>query len=149
MLQQSTSIKSQTSGLSDTAQTLTKRQEKESELIDALVTQETAGHGFVRVGSRGDRLEELLSRIVGHILTETMAAYPAKDEVEDSVKEFYTSLYSPPLPSLETAIMTPMIRRKARRQIAQRVCNFYGEIHSGDYGGTLIMLNQIRGCQLF
>ena len=134
MLQQAI-IKSQKSGLSDTAQTLTQRlQEKESQLIDELVTQETSqvmelcGLGATVVAWKNFQA----ASAEGGALAETMAAYPGLgvDEVQESIKEFYTSLYSPPLPSLETAIKDPVIRKGARRQIAQRVCAFYGELYA-------------------
>ena len=133
MLQQAI-IKTQKTGLSDTAQDLSKRiQDKESELIDALVAQETTRIldlcGLGTTATAWKNFKEAAAD--GGALTETMAAYPglSAEEMQESVKEFYSSLYSPPLPSLETAIKDPVIRKGARRQIAQRVCNFYAEIY--------------------
>lgn len=133
MLQQCI-VKTQKTGKSDSAETLTKRvQTKESELIDSLVTEETSQVldlcGLGTMATAWKNFQEAATE--GGALTETMAAYPglSADEVEESVKEFYTSLYSPPLPSLETAIKDPVIRKGARRQIAQRVCTFYNEIY--------------------
>ena len=134
MLQQAI-IKSQKSGLSDTAQTLTQRlHEKETQLIDELVTRETSrvmdlcGLGATAIAWKNFQA----ASAEGGALAETMAAYPGLgvDEIQEAIKEFYTSLYSPPLPSLETAIKDPAIRKGARRQIAQRVCAFYGELYA-------------------
>lgn len=140
-------LKSQKSGLSDTAQDLTKRvQEKESELIDELVARETVQVmelcGFGTMATAWKNFQE--ASVEGGALSETMAAYPglSPEEVQEGINEFYSSLYSPPIPSLETAIKDPVVRKGARRQIAQRVCTFYSEIYqtitsgSGGYPDT-------------
>jgi hypothetical protein len=72
---------------------------------------------------------------------ELMAVYPglAQEEVEASMKEFYASLFSPPLPSLDTSIKDPVLRKTARSKIASSVCetyeNLYGCIMSSGKGG--------------
>jgi hypothetical protein len=134
LLLQQAILKSQKAGMSENAQTLTKRvQEKESSLIDELVSKETITVldlcGLGSMATAWKNFQEASAE--GGALNSTMAAYPglSPEEVQESMKEFYTSLYSPPLPSLETAIKDPVIRKAARRQISQRVCNFYGEIY--------------------
>lgn len=136
MLLQQAILKSQKTGLSDTAQELTKRvQEKESTLIDELVTQETnVVMDLCGLGSTATAWKNFKAASAeGGALNETMAAYPSlnPEEVQEAIKEFYSSLYAPPLPSLETAIKDPVIRKAAKRQIAQRVCSFYGELYNG------------------
>jgi len=61
-----------------------------------------------------------------------MATYPglSQEEVETGMKEFYASLYSPPLPSLETVIKDPVLRKTARTKIAQKVCEVYGDLYA-------------------
>jgi conserved oligomeric Golgi complex subunit 6 len=51
------------------------------------------------------------------------------EDVESSIKDFYASLYSPPLPSLETAVKDPLLRRTARSKIAARVVDAYDELY--------------------
>jgi hypothetical protein len=71
-----------------------------------------------------------------------MAHHPglAQQDVEMSMKEFYASLYAPPLPSLETTVKDPILRKSARAKIAEKVCDTYGQIYeailsSGQGGG--------------
>jgi hypothetical protein len=111
----------------------TRVQEKEAELIDALVSSETnqvlemCGLGTMATAWKNFQQ----ASADGGALNSTMAAYPGlgPEEVQDSMKEFYSSLYSPPLPSLEGSIKDPVLRKSARKKIAQRVCDFYGEIY--------------------
>ena len=60
-----------------------------------------------------------------------MSSYPglSPEEVESCMKEFYASLYSPPLPSLDTAIKDPLLRKTTRSKIATRVCETYGDLY--------------------
>uniref|UniRef100_A0A7S3L8J5 Conserved Oligomeric Golgi complex subunit 6 C-terminal domain-containing protein n=1 Tax=Amphora coffeiformis TaxID=265554 RepID=A0A7S3L8J5_9STRA len=51
------------------------------------------------------------------------------DDVEASMKDFYASLFSPPLPSLESAVKDPVMRRLARSKIASNVCQTYAELY--------------------
>lgn len=61
-----------------------------------------------------------------------MATYPglSQDQVETGMKEFYASLYSPPLPSLETVIKDPVLRKAARSKIAAKVCEIYADLYA-------------------
>ncbi|CAB9499830.1 Golgi complex subunit 6 [Seminavis robusta] len=140
-------LKSQTGAIGDAAQELTRRiQEKESELIQELVSRETVNvMDLCGLGSTATAWKNFQKASAeGGALTESLAAYPGlgPEEVQDAIKEFYTSLYSPPLPSLETGVKDPTVRKAARRQIAGRVCTFYKELyeaimaaHSSESGG--------------
>ena len=61
-----------------------------------------------------------------------MSSFPGliQDEVESSMKEFYSSLYSPPIPSFENTIKDPTLRKLARTKIAKRVCDRYESIYN-------------------
>jgi hypothetical protein len=65
------------------------------------------------------------------IALSAMASFPglSSDDVEAGIKEFYASLYSPPLPSLETSIKDPLLRKTARTKIAGRVVEAYADIY--------------------
>jgi len=60
-----------------------------------------------------------------------MSAYVglSQDQVEEGIKDFYASLYSPPLPSLETKVKDPLLRKKARAKIAAVIGRVYGDLH--------------------
>lgn len=103
--------------------------EKEKSLIHLLVEKETAsvldlcGLGAI-VGAwksfEGVRVEGMY-----------MASHPGltPEEAEGSLKEFYQSLYSPPIPSFESSINDPSLRKLARRKIAENVCSTYGSLY--------------------
>ena len=61
----------------------------------------------------------------------TMASFPGltTDEAERAIKEFYSSLYSPPIPSFENTIKDPTLRKLARNKIAASVCENYASIY--------------------
>jgi len=70
----------------------------------------------------------------------TMASYPglSQTQVEMAMKEFYSSLYSPPIPSFEEMIKDPEWRKRARSMTAMRVVEVYRELYeamTGDKGG--------------
>ena len=88
---------------------------------------------------------------------ETMAAdapinastYPGltSPEIAMGVKEFYTSLYSPPIPSFETTIENPSTRKMVRTNIANAVVSFYADLYTvlqndDSYDDTIRMLFQ-------
>jgi conserved oligomeric Golgi complex subunit 6 len=60
-----------------------------------------------------------------------MSDYPglSKSQLETAMKEFYSSLYSPPLPSLEATVKSPAVRKVARSKIAEAVCEVYGNLY--------------------
>ena len=139
-LKQSISLARNAEMNSDVASTLNERvHEKETALIDLLVDRETAdvldlcGLGSLETASKrfeGVRVEGML-----------MATHPglAQEEVENSMKEFYSSLYSPPIPSFESSIKDPTLRKLARNKIAAKVCSTYEELYNAinkkDLGG--------------
>jgi len=60
-----------------------------------------------------------------------MSSYPGltPEEVAASMKEFYSSLYSPPIPSFENSIKDPTLRKVARAKIAKTVCDKYRDLY--------------------
>jgi conserved oligomeric Golgi complex subunit 6 len=69
----------------------------------------------------------------------TMATQPGlnMDDMDLAMKEFYASLYSPPLPNFEN-IKDPVLRKLARHKIAMSVVNVYEELYNAilsDKGG--------------
>ena len=61
----------------------------------------------------------------------TMSSYPGltPEEAAASMKEFYSSLYSPPIPSFENSIKDPTLRKVARAKIAKTVCDKYRDLY--------------------
>jgi len=102
---------------------------KEINLIEALVERDAAHVlelcGLGSLASAWSRWEEVESE--GTL----MATYPglSPDDVEAGMKEFYTSLYSPPLPSLESTVKDPVVRKAARTKIAGKVCETYSDLY--------------------
>ncbi|KAL3924528.1 MAG: hypothetical protein SGILL_000992 [Bacillariaceae sp.] len=103
--------------------------DKETSLVDILVEKETAdvldlcGLGPLLTGwerFKGVQVEGM-----------TMASYPGltPDEAESSMKEFYSSLYSPPIPSFENTIKDPTLRKLARSKISASVCENYKSLY--------------------
>mmetsp|Transcript_24772 Transcript_24772/g.43918 ORF Transcript_24772/g.43918 Transcript_24772/m.43918 type:complete len:250 (+) Transcript_24772:1-750(+) len=116
--------------------------EKERELIDVLVEKETTDVldlcGLGTLTTAWDKFQKgALVQVEGM----TMASYPGltPDEVESAMKEFYSSLYSPPIPSFENTIKDPTLRKLARTKIAQCVCDKYSALYEAmsrpDKGG--------------
>jgi hypothetical protein len=70
-----------------------------------------------------------------------MATHPGltPDDVHSSMKEFYSSLFSPPLPSFEITIKDPSLRKAARKKIAENICSSYSLLYEvmtkSDKGG--------------
>lgn len=139
-LKQSISLARNAEMTSDVASTLNEKvHEKETSLIDILVDRETVdvldlcGLGSLETAWKrfqGVRVEGML-----------MATHPglAPEEVDNSMKEFYSSLYSPPIPSFESTIKDPTLRKLARNKIAAKVCSTYEELYNAinkkDSGG--------------
>lgn len=71
-----------------------------------------------------------------------MAQFPglSAEDVSNAVKEFYESLYSPPIPSLEGVVTDPSARKRVRAAICLQVCDLYEQLHAtmtsnqGGYG---------------
>jgi len=116
-----------------------KLSQKEGTLIDFLVGKETTDVldlcGLGALVTAFDRFKSV--KVEGM----TMASFPGltPDEVESSMKEFYSSLYSPPIPSFENTIKDPTLRKLARSKIAVNVCksyeSLYDDILKPDIGG--------------
>jgi hypothetical protein len=58
-------------------------------------------------------------------------------DMEASMKDFYSSLFSPPLPSLESSVKDPVMRKMARSKIAKNICETYARVYEDmtSYGG--------------
>jgi len=116
-----------------------KLSKKEGALIDVLVEKETADVldlcGLGTLVSAWYRFKDVQAEDM------VMASFPGltQDEAESSMKEFYSSLYSPPIPSFENTIKDPTLRKLARSKIAIRVCECYESIYDAmlksDIGG--------------
>lgn len=65
-----------------------------------------------------------------------MAMQPglSADDLDLAVKEFYASLYSPPLPAFEN-IKDPVLRKLARQKIASSVVDAYAELYEAVMNG--------------
>lgn len=109
-------------------------EKKESELIDELVLSETTHVlDLCGLGSLADAWrrwkDDTRAGASGQSIA--MASYPglSATELEVGMKDFYASLYSPPLPSLETTVKDPVARKLARFKIADFVCLTYSELY--------------------
>lgn len=117
--------------------------EKESELVGALVEKETkkvlelCGLASVAEAWRLWQHQDVPS---GETDSEriAMAAFPglSQGSVEEGIKDFYASLYSPPLPSLDTQVKDPLLRKKARSKIAADIGELYGKLHANISSST-------------
>lgn len=106
---------------------------KEIELIDHLVQIESAKVlDLCGLGSLASSWIRWQEEQEGEQAATLMATYPglSQEEVETSMKEFYASLFSPPLPSLETVIKDPVLRKSARGKVAQKVCEIYTNLYA-------------------
>ena len=136
LLQQS-AVAAQRAGMSIvTAEKLqTELEQKETELIEQLVQEETEQVldmcGLGALSMTWKRWKEVQKNTSKQGTIVAMASYPglSSDEIETGMKEFYSSLYSPPLPSLETTVNDPSARRRARSLIAEAVCDVYEKIY--------------------
>jgi hypothetical protein len=113
--------------------------DRETALIDVLVERETADVlDLCGLGSLVTAWERFKGVQVEGMV---MAAHPGltPEEVQGAMKEFYSSLYSPPLPSFESAIKDPSLRKAARKKIAENVCSSYSALYEAmsktDKGG--------------
>ena len=105
-------------------------QEKETSLIDVLVEKETTDVlDLCGLGSLSSALKNFQGLKVEGMI---MATHPGltPEDVESVMKEFYSSLYSPPIPSFESVVKDPAMRKLARTKIASNVCSKYAELHN-------------------
>eukprot|EP00986_Skeletonema_menzelii_P009138 scaffold4066_cov152-Skeletonema_menzelii.AAC.17 len=102
--------------------------EKEEDLVKALVGTEAeivleeCGLGAIRTGIKD------MDRV--YIEGMTMSSHPglSRNEVEVAMKNFYSSLFSPPIPTFDDAIKDAQLRKIARSQTAQIVIDVYKEV---------------------
>lgn len=61
-----------------------------------------------------------------------LAQFPglSQEDATTAIQEFYESLYSPPIPSLEGVVRDPAVRKRVRGAICQRVCEWYEKLHT-------------------
>ena len=114
-------------------------QDRETSLIDVLVEKETTDVlDLCGLGTLVSALDKFQSIRVDGML---MVTHPdlSQEDVESSMKEFYSSLYSPPIPSFDSIIRDPTMRKLARTKIASNVCAKYAELYaamtSTEFGG--------------
>jgi anti-anti-sigma regulatory factor len=139
-LKQSISIGRKSELSDNVAATLeSKVHDRETALIDVLVEMETTDVldlcGLGTLVTARDRFKSV--QVEGMV----MATHPGltPEEVQTAMKEFYASLYSPPLPSFESTIKDPTLRKLARNKIASNVCSAYAALYEAmsqvDKGG--------------
>lgn len=113
-------------------------QEAENTLVESFVNSETDEvlHmcGLDGVGSALRHMNGV------YVEGMTMASHPglAQRDLESSMKKFYSSLFSPPIPTFEDTIKDPGLRKIARSKTAQRVVDVYQELYdaiTSDKGG--------------
>lgn len=108
-------------------------QQKETLLAEELVQGETQKVldlcGLKEVTDSYRRWESQAQR--PNSISSPMASYPglSSEQIERAVRDFYASLYSPPLPSLETTVKDPLLRKRARSQIAVEVAAVYSKLY--------------------
>jgi conserved oligomeric Golgi complex subunit 6 len=103
-------------------------EQKETALIEKLVQAEAAM--VLDVCGLGN-LVDAWNRWKNQNQPPTMASYPglSPSEVEAGVRDFFASLYSPPLPSLEGTIKDVAARKAVRSKIAETVCTTYAGMY--------------------
>lgn len=139
-LRQSIAVARQAELETDVAPLLEQKINKQERvLIDELVATETANVldlcGLGSLTSAWDSFKGV--EVEGMV----MATHPGltPEEVQTAMKEFYSSLYSPPIPSFESAVKDPSLRKIARKNIAKNVCSSYAALYDAmsrpDKGG--------------
>eukprot|EP00985_Skeletonema_marinoi_P034347 scaffold43737_cov204-Skeletonema_marinoi.AAC.2 len=112
--------------------------EKEQNLVEVLVGTEAdivleeCGLGAIRSAIKD------MDRV--YIEGMTMSSHPglSRKEVEAAMKKFYSSLFSPPIPTFEDVIKDAQLRKIARSRTAQIVIDLYQEVYgalSSERGG--------------
>lgn len=113
-------------------------QETERDLVESFVHMET--EEVLHVCGLGGLRSSLQHMNGVYVKGMMMSSYPglSQREVEVSMKKFYSSLFSPPIPTFEDTIKDPEVRKVARSKTAQRVVDVYRELFeaiTGDGGG--------------
>jgi len=104
-------------------------QEKEKDLIDTFVDTEAIEVLHV-CGLEG--LRAAVQHMNGvYVEGMTMSSHPglSQSDVEGAMKKFYSSLFSPPIPTFEDTIKDPELRKIARSKTAERVVVVYQELY--------------------
>ena len=122
----------------ETSKWMTLIDEKEQNLVEVLVNTEAeivlevCGLGAIRSGMKD----------MDRVYTEgmTMSSHPglSAKEVEVAMKQFYSSLFSPPIPTFEDTIKDAQVRKIARSRTAQVVIDVYQDVYetmTGARGG--------------
>ncbi|KAL7524497.1 hypothetical protein ACHAXR_000598 [Thalassiosira sp. AJA248-18] len=115
-------------------------QETEKKLVESFVDTET-DEVLQVCGLEG--LRSAMRHMNGvYVEGMTMSSHPglSQREVEVAMKKFYSSLFSPPIPTFEDTIKDPELRKIARSKTAQRVVDVYRDLYEaiasnkGGYG---------------
>ena len=109
--------------------------EKEQTMIDSLVEEQTLQ--VLEVCGLGSMATAWKNMLDVEGLTMASQSGLSEDDVELGMKEFYASLYAPPLPSFEN-IKDPVLRRMARNKICDNVVQVYEDLYramKSDKGG--------------
>ena len=114
-------------GLTSALQLEARISEKEHTMIDSLVQEKSAQVLEVcGLGSMASAWKNMLP-VEGMTMASQSGLTP--EDVELGMKEFYSSLYAPPLPTFEH-IKDPVLRRAARSKIADNVVRTYEELYN-------------------
>ena len=113
-------------------------QDNEKNLVDKFVDTETDEVLHV-CGLEGLRTALLhMNGVFVEGMTMSSHAGLSQRDVEGAMKKFYSSLFSPPIPTFEDTIKDPELRKIARSKTAQRVVAVYRELYeaiTSDKGG--------------
>jgi conserved oligomeric Golgi complex subunit 6 len=111
--------------------------QKEQAMIDELIKTETFNVfdlcGLTTIVKGWERYKnEATTTDASSRPSSNMSTYPGltSHEIETGIKEFYTSLYSPPIPSFEMTIQDPITRKLVRSNIANAIVSFYTEFYT-------------------
>lgn len=108
--------------------------QKESQLMDDVVRAETTHVmdicGLSAMVHGWNRWKDETS--AGRVEGRQMSSYSGltASDIESGLKDFYASLYAPPIPSLENKVQDPVARKHIRSQIAAAVVVFYTEFYN-------------------
>ena len=105
-------------------------QETEKDLVEALVNAEVEEvlHAC-GLGGLHSALQQHMSGV--YVEGMTMSSHPglSQRDLEVSMTKFYSSLFSPPIPTFEDTIKDPEVRKVARSKTAQRVVDVYRNLY--------------------
>ncbi|KAL3789305.1 hypothetical protein ACHAWO_004856 [Cyclotella atomus] len=104
-------------------------EEKEAELVEALVDAES--EKVLAVCGLGGIRAALQQMNAVYVEGMTMSSHPglSQADIEAAMKQFYSSLYSPPISTFEDSIKDPELRKVARSKTAKRVVDEYKSLY--------------------